>query len=387
MLGLWAIGAIVLRVAAVPPERCPAVSTTGALTGARAAAAWMERAQRADGSYLYEYNIEEDREVPGYNAVRHAGVTMALYLLAAGGEPSTIAAGDRGLAWMERNLIRHGDWAALQAPADGSIELGASALLLAGLAQRRQATSDTSRDGLMREVGRFVLTMQNPDGSFLLRWLPETGAPDPTERSKYATGEAFWALTLLRRAFPAEEWERPARAAADYLSLYRDSVEHQKFPPWADQWAAYGLAEMASWPLNDGNIAYARSLAQRFGFLVRVESRRTDSWLSKEVRGRRARAAGMGTWSEALDSLWRLASADERMADMRQKLAERAICAAGMLHDRQFTQAKAATFASPAIAEGAWFTNGATRMDDQQHALAGLLRSAAIINGSTGGGR
>lgn len=379
MLGLWAVGAVVLRVAAVPPEQCPPVSQPEALADARAAAAWIERVQRPDGSYLYEYDIDADREVPGYNAVRHAGVTMSLYMLAAEGDSSALAAGDKGLAWMEQNLARYDGWAALKAPSTGSIELGASALMLAGLAQRRLATADTSFDSLMHEVARFVLVMQNPDGSFLLRWLPETGAPDPALRSLYATGEAFWALTLMRRAFPGEDWERPSRATADYLSLHRDTVERQKFPPWADQWAAYGLAEMADWPLNDANIVYARSLAERFGFLVRVESRRTGSWFSDATRGPQARAAGMGTWSEALDSLWRLASADPRMADMRKKLGDRAVCAAGMLHDRQLTAVEAATFASPAIAEGAWFTDGVTRMDDQQHALSGLVRAAAII--------
>jgi hypothetical protein len=225
--------------------------------------------------------------------------------------------------------------------------------------------------------------MQQPDGSFLLRWLPSTGAPDPTERSKYATGEAFWALTLMHRIFPGEGWDAPARVVADYLSLHRDAYEGQKFPPWADQWAAYGLAEMADWPLNDANIRYARSLAERFGFLVRFESRRGGSQLSELLRGPRARAAGMGTWSEALDSLWRLSSRDPRMADMREKLGQRAVCAAGMLHDRQVSAAAARRFTSVRIAEGAWFTNGVTRMDDQQHALSGLLRATAILESRT----
>jgi hypothetical protein len=29
--------------------------------------------------------------------------------------------------------------------------------------------------------------------------------------------------------------------------------------------------------------------------------------------------------------------------------------------------------------EGAWYTESVTRMDDQQHALAGVLRSADVI--------
>ena len=117
----------------------------------------------------------------------------------------------------------------------------------------------------------------------------DAGRPFPGERSKYATGEAFWGLTLMHRFFPGEGWDVYARKTADYLSFDRDSYEQQKFPPWADQWAAYGLGEMANWPPSDKNIAYARTLAERFGFLVRVESQRSDNWFSKLLHGRQAR--------------------------------------------------------------------------------------------------
>ena len=378
-LGFWTIGAVFLRVAVVPAEHCPEVTADTALLAATASGEWIERALQLDGSYLYEYDIKADAVVPGYNVVRHAGVTMSLYQLAAEGEARFIAPADRALAWMERNFVAYDGWQALRDPADGEIELGANALLLAGLAQRRIATADGQHDTLMRAVGRYIVTMQRPDGSFLRRWLPETGAPDPSQRSKYATGEAFWALTLMHRLFPGEGWDTPARLVADYLATRRDTEEGLSFPPWADQWAAYGLAEMASWPLSEVQVTYARSLAERFGFLMRAESRRTgDAW-SRLIHGRRARAAGMGTWVEGLDSLWRLAAADPRMADMAPKLRERAICGAGMLRDRQVDGSEAARYESPAIAEGAWFTNGKTRMDDQQHALSGLIRVRALI--------
>jgi small neutral amino acid transporter SnatA (MarC family) len=42
----------------------------------------------------------------------------------------------------------------------------------------------------------------------------------------------------------------------------------------------------------------------------------------------------------------------------------------------------AATEAQPERVEGAWFRDGETRMDDQQHALAGLLRTIPIVEAS-----
>ena len=379
-LSIWLVGAAAIRGTLLMPHQCPAVTGDSAMASAREAAAWIERAQAADGSYVYEYDREANIEPGGYNVVRHAGVTMSLYQLAAAGDLTVLPAADRGMDYMVRNLYRHDDWAMFQNPFDGGVQLGSSALMLASLMQRRIATGDPQFDTLSREVARGMLQLQLPDGAFLNRWDPRAQAPIPDQRSKYATGEAFWALTLMHRFFPGEGWDEAALKTADYLALYRDDYEKQKFPPWADQWAAYGLGEMATWPPAEHHITYARSLAERFGFLVRVESQRRDTRLSELLHGRQARAAGMGTWVEGLTSLHRLASIDPRMADMEEKLAERIECGAGMLRDRQVTAGEASKASNPERQQGAWFTNDITRMDDQQHALSGLLYAAPIVS-------
>lgn len=378
-LSVWLVGATMIRATLLVPQQCPSVPPGSAIFAANQSAEWIERAQIADGSYVYEYNRAEDAEPGGYNVVRHAGVTMSLYQLAAAGELSVLPTADRGLNYMIDHLYRHNDWAAFQDPSDGGVQLGASALMLDGLMQRRLATGDTQYDQLSHEVARSLLALQLDDGSFLNRWDPGIDAPAPEERSKYATGEAFWGLTLMHKFFPDEGWDAYAFKTADYLALARDDYENQKFPPWADQWAAYGLGEMATWPLKDYHIEYARGLAERFGFLVRVESQRRDNWFSRALHGRQARAAGMGTWVEGLTSLYQIASVDPRMADMKEKIADRIDCGAGMLAARQVSADVASRSQNPDRSLGAWFTNDVTRMDDQQHALSGLLRSAPII--------
>ena len=70
--------------------------------------------------------------------------------------------------------------------------------------------------------------------------------------------------------------------------------------------------------------------------------------------------------------------ADARLADLRAPLAERATCIAGLAVDEQSDAEDAAGAARPERVEGAWFVDGTTRMDDQQHALAGLLRTIPI---------
>ena len=379
-LGICIVGFGLLRVTVAAPQHCPELTPASLQASASASAGWIEVAQTSTGLYVYEYDATDDSLSDDYNLVRHAGVTMSLYQAAALGDQSRLHAGDRGMGWMRENLIRHDDWAALQNPDTGSVKLGASSLMLAGLTQRRLATGDAQHDDLMRELARFLVLMQLPDGSMLNFWDPSTGEPDPSVRSRYATGEALWAIAQMHRHFPDEGWDEPAWRIADYLALHRDEAEDLDFPPWPDQWAAYSLAEMGDWPLKEHHIDYARRLAERFGFLIRVESQRTGGPINEPFHGPRSRAAGLGTWVEGLNSLWRLSRTDERLAALAPKIAERAICGAGILASRQVTSEDSARWPSPALAAGAWFRDGLTRMDDQQHALSGLALTQAILS-------
>ena len=379
-LALWLVGAAILRITLVPPERCPDVSASEAREAAGESAAWISRALKTDGTYVYEVDAEGDPR-PGYNLVRHAGVTMSLYQWAAAGDDALLDDADRALAYMRRNLVRRDDWAAFATPGT-TPKLGSSALMLVSLAHRRIATDDDRFDELMDEVARFLVVQQRDDGGFLELYDLAGDRPDPRYTSRYATGEAFWALALMHRLFPGEGWDRPTRSVARYLAVERDDEDDFPFPPWPDQWAAYGLAEMAAWPdaghggrvLGAPEVAYAERLAGRFGLLLRTESKRTEGGLTELVLYRPARAAGLGTWVEGSTSLWRLAGADDRLAPLREELAGRVACGAGMLADRQVE-------GGPELVDGAWFTDDISRMDDQQHALSGLLLGADAVDG------
>ncbi len=156
-LAAWLVGATLLRATFLAPQYCPAIDADGARAAARAAASWIEQNQLPDGAYVYEYRKDDNASLGGYNVVRHAGVTMSLYQLAAAGDGEILPAADRGLAWMNRNLYRNNGWVALQDPSDGSVRLGASALMLASVIQRRLATGDNRYDELARSLARGLL--------------------------------------------------------------------------------------------------------------------------------------------------------------------------------------------------------------------------------------
>jgi hypothetical protein len=139
-------------------------------------------------------------------------------------------------------------------------------------------------------------------------------------------------------------------------------------PPLNDHWAAYGFAELAGLGrrLDDDVAAYARQLYGRFALLIRTEARRDEALLGS-VHGPPRRSAAVGTWVEGQAALGRLARVDDRVADLQGRIDDSAACGAGVLVDRQ-------------AADGAWYASGATRMDDQQHAISGLLAVAAVTS-------
>lgn len=379
----WAVFLAGVRVAAVPPEDCGEDNAAAIEGAARAAIAWIENNQLPDGTYVYEYNRATGETTPQYNSVRHAGLTMSLYQ-AAGHfqDPVMLAAADRGLAWMLQRTAQRGDWTALAASGT-TAELGGSDLMLVSLAERRVVTGDTRYDDLMRRMARFIVSLQRDDGGYYVGYDLAGGVPQYEGTSKYYPGESLLALTMTQDAFPGEGWDTYARKALDFIATRRDDVEDVDYPPLADQWAGYGIGEVAGWSpgLTSEEADYARSLAGRFGLLVRTEAERQGSWYGLLVRGRHARGAGSGTWIEGLTGLWRASQEDPRLADLAGPLKGRAVCVSGIMAANQVSPEEAAAYADPVKVTGAWFINDVTRMDDQQHTLSGLMYTLDALAG------
>ncbi len=384
---VWRAGLILaLLIAAVfavgaPPERCPQVSAAELRGSAQAAVDWFVRNQEADGRWVYLYNVDDDSTSAEYNEVRHAGVTMGLYQAAAAGLPGALRSADSGTEWALDRLLEREGWAALEY--QGRVATGSTALLAAGLAIRREATGDERYDEVLRRLGRFLLAQTEPSGAVLAEYDSASGAPVAGEYSKYFTGEAYWALARLHRAFPEEGWGEAADRIGAYLATSRDEVEDH-WPPIPDHWAAYGQAETVEFPdrgrppLTEDELGYARRQAESFGFQARYLGQLFGPW-GRLVRGSyEPRGGWYGVVGEALTGWWLTAQAEPRLADLRDPVAERATCVAGLAVDEQSDGEDAAKAARPERVEGAWFVDGETRMDDQQHALAGLLRTIPI---------
>ena len=370
-----------------PPERCPPVTTAELRGSAQATVDWFVRNQAPNGRWLYLYNADDDSTTSEYNEVRHAGVTMGLYQATAAGLPGALRSADRGTEWALDRLIRSDGWAALEL--DDRVTTGATALLVAGLLIRREATGETRYDDEVGQLGRFLRAQTEPSGAVLAEYDLAQGAPVAGEYSKYYTGEAYWALARLHRAFPGEGWGQAADRVGAYLATSRDEVEDH-WPPIPDHWAAYGMSETVEFPergrppLTGDELSYARSQAELFGVQARWLSQQHGPW-GRLVRGSElARGGWYGVVGEALTGWWLTTQEEPRLADLRAPIAERATCVAGLAVGEQSNAEDAANAARPERVEGAWFRDGETRMDDQQHALAGLLRTIPIVEAGEG---
>ena len=360
-IALWGILIVVVRVVIVPAETTPPVDAPAVERAAAAAGDWLERGQEEDGRFLYGYFREDKRVSSDYNVTRHAGVLDALYRL------GRVEAADAGLAFTEGKFVFDEDWAAF-APVGKPADVGANALLLVALMHRRELTGDSRYDDLARQIGRFLVSQQQPDGSILQFWQRETRESIPGLFGKFSTGEAFYALALLHAAFPDEDWDRSAHSVAEYLATERDEAEGNFRQP--DHWAAYGLATLGPDGLSQTEVDYARFLAGYFGYLIRYESQNQRSALNQLNES----GASLGTIGEATSALWELAGEEPRLADLRDVLGVRIESLAGVLVDQQIGSAD-----SDPRARGAWFSNGYTQMDDQQHAIAALIGSEAAL--------
>lgn len=375
---LAAIGAA--RFVALP-EQCPAVDAAGSRAAAEEAVGWFARNQRSDGRWIYRYDREADAVDHRTHEVRQAGITLALYQAHAAGIDGALDPADDGVDWLLDQVVRHDDWVAV--PRGDTAPTGASALVVAALATRSEATGDGRYDDEMRALGRFVVAMTEPSGAVGANWDIAARRSVPDDHSPFFTGEAYLALAHLATLDPEGVWGSTADRIGTYLATDRDDAE-DRFPPTSDHWAAYGLAQMAvdaGRPLDADERDFADRLAGLFGVQVRYESQRTGAGLNRAVlRGPQVLGAGLGTLGEGLGSLWRLGWSGEPL-DRQDAIGERARCVAGMLVERQVTGEGAAETGHPGLARGAWFHDDVTQMDDQQHALSALLLAEPLLAG------
>lgn len=217
-------------------------------TPTRLAMEYIYNHTQPDGRFIYKTNPDSDvkYDKSEYNEVRHAGVLYSMYL-------AEIIRKDRLLKkqrimasqYFVDNYVRkiandmfvvinHSNWASL-----GGAGLGLVAL------------SNLYPDGyvkidVLRGLGKFIVYLQNPDGSFNHEYDTSTGK-FMAYKSDYYPGEAALGLLYLYEVDKNKLWVDSARKALLYLA--KKSSE-SKEEPYFDHWMLIATKKLFETPDN-----------------------------------------------------------------------------------------------------------------------------------------
>ena len=226
--------------------------------GASKAARYLSAVVMADGKFKYQINSNPEALIfPSYNMLRHAGAIHAMIqyyqrnpddklkesILRAGRflKTETLDSVEKepGLMtiWSEPSITKSKN------PRES--KLGGTGLGLVALTGIEKIQPGFTPIEDLRALGRFILFMQNEDGSFVSKYSPEKGGKTDTWKSLFYPGEATLGLINLYQIDPNPIWIESAIRSLEYLSEKRKNTID--FP--VDHWALIATAELLN--LND----------------------------------------------------------------------------------------------------------------------------------------
>ncbi|MHC4107842.1 MAG: hypothetical protein ACYSTY_07145 [Planctomycetota bacterium] len=217
------------------------------------ATGYLARVCAPDGQFTYRINLDPQvTPAPRYNVLRHAGTTWSLVVAQQWRpDPDARAAAIRAAAFLRERCIAPvpGEedllavWSDPELNRSGNLrqaKLGGTGLGLVALASLEAIEPGaTPRDDL-RSMGRFILSMQKPDGSFYSKFYPGKRGRDDSWTSLYYPGEAALGLLMLHDLDPDPRWFRGAADALAYLA--RKRRDQVRVP--ADHWALIATGKL-----------------------------------------------------------------------------------------------------------------------------------------------
>jgi hypothetical protein len=231
---------------------------------------YLERTCDPDGKFVYEIDINTGKQSPSYNIIRHAGAIYALGMLNSyAPDRKVVDAMVRAAAFMRRNYIRPGigsNQLAVWSEPTGSpsdADLGATGLGLVALTETHKVASNSVTLEELQALGRFVLFLQNEDGSFVQKYRSGIG-PVRHFQSPYYPGEAILGLISLYQTDHSREWLRAAGKSLSYLAKNLP----RPFDGQLDQWALIAIARLL--PYCDMELCAGASRKELVQYAVRV---------------------------------------------------------------------------------------------------------------------
>lgn len=252
-------GSVVRLERGTAPMPLSTVSLDATKASILAAGEWYLANLTPEGQVTYKFWPEENRYSDEYNHVRHTLATWNLWQAwTLDPRPEFLEGAQRAQRWTLTSLVERDEtgltgWereAVEKSPlaADikkngmayfthgGNTKLGSVVVGLLGMIEVARATGDHGNDALMRKLGRFVMFMQEPSGTFRGYHVP-TDHPYAGQVNDIVPGEAALSLVYLAEYFKDPQYLEPLPKFWAY------------YQPWFEQREAKRVAG-GVWPMN-----------------------------------------------------------------------------------------------------------------------------------------
>jgi hypothetical protein len=233
-------------------------------------------------------------------------------------------------------------------------------------------------------MGRHLIRMQNPDGSFVsfYNW---DGKEKSKRKSIYYSGEAILGLLRLHQLTGEQEWLDVAVRGADYLVHDRWKSLGIRFYTPMDAWLLQGLEEMDRVAPDDARADYAFGVGEAIarGKLMDPSSTPPD-FLGANLSGPGSmpNAATAGAFGEALSAAARL---EARRLPGEHRFLDFAMYNANFQLRNQFWGPNSYYLPNPARSSGGFRVKqdfAEVRNDHVQHNLSGLFGLLDLLDES-----
>ncbi|MBQ8945940.1 MAG: hypothetical protein IJ058_03915 [Lachnospiraceae bacterium] len=192
-----------------------------------------------EGSFNYGYYPIFHKLIPGYNILRHTSTIWSLVC-------ASQVVSDKNLYRSTLSAIKYmlceiahydNGISYLVEAASDEIKLGGNGVAIITLTQFMKIYETDEYIPICEELGRGILGMMNPDGSYVHVLDPNTLDVKEEYRTVYYDGEATFALCRLAAMTGSELWLEAARRAVDHF------IENG-YEGFRDHWVAYAVNEL-----------------------------------------------------------------------------------------------------------------------------------------------